>query len=247
MNTLFYILSANILISLLSFVGLITVSSAFFKSQKTTQLLVSFAAGVLLATAFLDILPEALEGMDPHRALFYAMLGMIGAFFMERSLLWYHHHHEDSHDIQPTTVLILIGDAVHNFIDGLAIAAAFLVSPALGVTTVIAIVAHEIPQELADFSILRHCGMNQRTALTWNFVSGLTAIVGGLVGFYVFQSSPSIIYGMLACTAGLFMYVSSADLIPELHQSGVRSGWFAQSAFFLLGIGFIFLAGQFAH
>ncbi len=239
MNTLFSILSANLLISLLSFVGIITVSTTFFKTKKATQLLIGFSAGVLLATAFLDILPEALDGIDAQHALSWAMMGMISAFFMERSLLWYHHHHEDSHDIQPTAFLILVGDAIHNFIDGLAIAASFLANPALGVTTVIAIIAHEVPQELADFSVLRHCGMDQRKALIWNFISGLTSIVGGLTGYYLFQSAPTSIYSMLAVTAGLFMYISSADLIPELHQSGVRSGWLAQSCMFLLGIGII--------
>lgn len=241
MSTLLSILSANILISLISFVGVLTVSSKFFKTKQATSILIGFSAGVLLATAFLDILPESLEGLATRSALTWAMIGIIGAFFMERSLLWYHHHHEDSHDIQPTAFLILIGDAIHNFIDGLAIAASFLASPLLGITTALAIIAHEVPQELADFSVLRHCGMNQQKALVWNFISGLTSIAGGILGYFFFQSAPTSIYNMLAITAGLFMYISSADLIPELHQSGVRSGWLAQSCMFLLGIGTIII------
>lgn len=235
MHTLVYILGANFVISCISLIGLITLSSQKIR-KSASALLVSFAAGVLLATAFLNTLPEALEGLEHTHALKYAMIGVIGSFLMERCLLWYHHHHEDSHDINPTSILVVFGDGIHNFVDGLAIAAAFIVDPILGITTTMAIAAHEIPQELADYSILRHCGLSRIKALLWNFASGLTAVLGGLIGYYLFQESFELVYVALAITAGIFIYVSAADLIPELHHSAARTGWIKQTGVFLVGV-----------
>jgi zinc and cadmium transporter len=240
MDLLLSIITANLLISLLSLAGVFTIALSFLKNEKASTMMVSFAAGVLLATAFLNILHEAIEGMNPADALSWAMFGVICAFLMERCLLWYHHHHEDSHNINPTSILVLAGDGVHNFIDGLAIAAAYIANPALGITATIAIAAHEIPQELADYSILRHCGLSQKHALLWNFLSGLAAVGGGIVGYYVFKESFDLVYYALAITAGIFMYVSLADLIPELHHSKTRSGWLMQTALFLIGVALVY-------
>lgn len=239
METLFLILGANFIISCISLAGLVALSSRFLNKGSST-ILVSFAAGVLLATAFLNIMPEALEGLSAFTSLSYVMYGVIGAFLMERSLLWYHHHHDDSHDINPTSILVLVGDGIHNFIDGMAIAAAFLVNPVLGVTTTLAIAAHEIPQELADYSVLRHCGLSRKKALLWNFLSGLTAIAGGLIGYFLFQESFHLVYVALSLTAGIFIYVSAADLIPELHHSAARAGWIKQTLVFLVGVALMY-------
>lgn len=205
-------------------------------------MMVSFAAGALLAAAFLNILPEALEGLETFTAMTWAMVGVVGAFLMERSLLWYHHHHDETHNINPTSLLVVFGDGIHNFIDGLAIAAAFLVHPVLGMTTTLAVAAHEIPQEIADYSILRHCGMTRKKALLMNFGSGLASVVGGLVGFYFLQDSTTMVYYALALAGGIFIYVSAADLIPELHHSQTREqGWILQTVMFIVGIVLIML------
>lgn len=244
MSLLSSIIATNIVISLISLIGLASISFKFLKKQSTSVLLVSFAAGVLLATAVLNILPEALEGLPTFVGLSWFMYGLIIAFFMERFLLWYHHHHDDTHDINPTASLVIAGDAIHNFIDGLTIAAAFLTHPTLGITTAVAIAAHELPQELADYSVLRHCGMSRKQALMWNFISALTAVLGGIIGFYLFQDSFILAHYALAVTAGILLYVAVADLIPELHHSDTKSGWALQSIVFVVGISLMFLLTQ---
>jgi zinc and cadmium transporter len=236
MNILVKIIVANTIISLISLTGVFALSFKNLNKKSVTGLLVSFAAGVLLATAVLNILPEALEGLPITTGLVWFMYGIICAFLLERFLLWYHHHHEDTHDINPTATLILIGDGIHNFIDGLAIAAAFVVNPVLGLTTTFAVAAHEIPQEIADYSILRHCGMSKQKALTWNLISALTAVVGGIVGFYLFKESFELVYFALALTAGIFLYVAAADLIPELHNHRTSNDWFPQTLLFIVGV-----------
>ena|SRR3989338_6083156 len=230
------IIAANIFVSLISFVGAVFFTWQSLRKTVHTLLLVSFAAGVLIATSFLDILPEALEELSIGDGLRWAMIGMIVAFLMERLLLWHHHHHEHDHDIHPSALLVLFGDGIHNFIDGLAIAASFIANPGLGIATTVAIAAHEIPQELADYSVLLHCGMTRKKALLWNLLSAFTAIVGGLVGYYFFRESTGFVSITLALTSGLFIYISAADLIPELHSPTSRKGWLGQTISFLLGI-----------
>ncbi|MFH1056949.1 MAG: ZIP family metal transporter, partial [Candidatus Micrarchaeota archaeon] len=172
------ILGATVLVSALSLVGIIFVVSK--SVGKYMGLLVSFAAGTLLAVAFLDILPEALEINES--ALTVALIGIISFFVLEKILFW-HHHHSKIH-YHPLTTLNLVSDGIHNFLDGTIIAAAFLQNTALGITTTIAVAAHEIPQEFGDYSVLIFGGMTQRRALFYNFLSALTAIVGALVMFY---------------------------------------------------------------
>jgi zinc and cadmium transporter len=176
---LFSIILGCVLISSISFLGSLTLLGRSVFKENYAASLVSFAAGVMLSAAFLDLLPEALE-QKPEPILFTAVFaGMIVFFFLERFVLWFHHNHA-AHGAQPTTILVLVGEGIHNFIDGVAIAATFLTSPALGLTTILAIAAHEIPQELADFSILTAGGMGKKKALWFNFLSGLTAIAGGI-------------------------------------------------------------------
>jgi len=238
-QTLFSIIAANFFISCISLIGLTLLSIKTRTNKNMSNYFVSFAAGVLLATAILNVLPESLEHLPIETALTWFMYGIIAAFLLERSLLWYHHHHEDTHDINPTSLLVIVGDGIHNMIDGLSIAAAFIVSPALGITTTIAIAAHEIPQEIADYSILRHCGMNNRKAIMWNFISALTAVAGGIIGFYLFKESFELLHYALAMTAGVFLYVSAADLIPELHHSHSSDSWLPQTMLFLAGVGVV--------
>lgn len=246
------IILANFIVSLISFVGLFFfIKQGTFKKRSVNNSLVSFAAGVMLSAAFVTILPEALEQGDAHEVLLYALLGMIFGFLLERFLLWYHHHHEDTHSFKPTAWLVLIGDSIHNFIDGLAIAATYIVNPGLGFATTIAIAAHEIPQEFADFSILLHCGLSKKKAIIFNFLSALTAIIGGIVGFYLLQHFAHIVPLALGVAAGIFIYVSAADLIPELHREskGAKSkSLLLQAIPFLLGtILMMFISQTYVH
>lgn len=241
MNIFFSILFSNIIISLISLVGLFTVFSKKLQSKDTVEIIVSFAAGVLLSSAFFSILVEALEQEEAHTVLLYTMVGMVLAFFMERFLLWHHHHHEDTQNIHPRAVLIIIGDAIHNFIDGLSIAATFIAAPTIGITTTLAIAAHEIPQEVADYSILRHSGLTAKQALKFNFFSALTSIIGGIVGFYFFGTFEHALPLALGFTAGIFIYVASADLIPALHDSHSTHKPIIPVLSFLIGIVMIYL------
>lgn len=244
---LFQIVAACFLVSLLSFVGIATVFKKSFLTQNNTNFFVSFAAGVMLTAAFFDILPEAFEHLDIHVGLQWVFWSIIGAFILEK-FLWHHHHHSDTHGTHPTTYLVLFGDALHNFVDGLAIAASFIASPALGVTTTIAIIAHEIPQEIADFSVLLHVGIQRKKALLLNFLSGLTSVVGGILGYYFLSQTEGFTHNILAVAGGIFIYIAAADLIPELHREQKNNNITSHIFPFLLGIALIILLSHtFVH
>ncbi len=186
-------------------------------------LLLSFAAGVLLATTFLELLPEAVErARGGHNVFIATLAAMIGFFFLERVLHGFHVH-EESHAV-PSRYLILVGDGVHNFIDGVAIAAAFAASPELGLATTLAVTVHEVPQELADFSILISGGFQLRTALVLNFLSGLTAMLGALLFWTVAGTLEHYLAWFMTATAGMFIYIAGSDLIPQVHHHRTAPG-----------------------
>ncbi|KKR71960.1 MAG: Zinc transporter, ZIP family protein [Microgenomates group bacterium GW2011_GWC1_41_8] len=239
MSPLFNSIIANIFVSLISLIGAIALFRNKLGSTQFISVLVSFAAGVMLGASFFDILPEAFEELDTTRVLTWTLTGIIVSFLLERFLLWHHHqhhHHEDAHDIKPSAYLVLFGDAIHNLVDGIAITASFLVSPAIGITTTIAIAAHEIPQELADFSILLHAGMKKNRALLYNFLTALTAVLGALTSYLFLSSFETFIPLALSFTAGMFIYIALADLIPDLHHSHGSYLNIAQSLPFIIGI-----------
>ncbi len=236
MNTFISIVAASLFVSSVALSGAVLFVWKRLLSEKVTAYLVSFAAGMLLATAFFDLLPEAAgENIEVAHVFFLTFLGIVVFFFLERFVLWFHHH-DEPHETKPSAVLILLGDALHNFIDGVAIAAAYLTSPSLGFTTTSAIVAHEVPQEIADFSVLIAGGMKKTRALFFNFLSGLTALAGAILGFYFLEGLEGVVPLALAFTAGMFIYIACADLIPDLHKEFKRQKNWAQSLPFILGI-----------
>jgi len=243
--TLFWVVFLNFLISLISLVGIFTITAKIASQGKLTCIFISFSAGVLLAAAFLNMLSEAIQ-VGGESVLIYALLGMVLGFMMERTVLWYHHHHDDTHNIQTSANLVLFGDSIHNFIDGVAIAATTVVSPIAGITTAIGIAAHEIPQEFADFMILKNAGYKNKKALIYNFISATFAILGGLVGFYFINQISGLLPLSLAITAGIFIYISAADLIPELHEDSHKNSKAEQLVPFFAGILLIFLISKFA-
>src|SRR3989338_8372539 len=218
MEVLYDILASVLAVSLLSFVGLVTLSIKKIILKRMLFLLVSFATGTLLAAAFLDLIPEAME-YEAANVMLFPLLGIMTFFLLEKSIHWHHHHAKK--EVHAFTYLNLIGDGFHNFIDGIVIAASFLHSPALGVTTTIAIIFHEIPQEIGDFSLLIHGGFSRAKALFFNFLSALTAVVGGVLGYFFISSLESALPCLLAYTAGHFIYIATVDLLPELvaHKS----------------------------
>jgi zinc and cadmium transporter len=236
-------LLATFLVSLIALLG-IRIAFASRHSPRRETLLLSFAAGVLLATAFLDLLPEAVEHSGGDGRVFVASLAaMIAFFFLERLLHGFHVHEGDPH-VAPGS-LVLIGDAVHNFVDGVAIAASFLADPRLGVATTLAVAVHEIPQEIADAALLLRSRFSRRSALAWNFACGLCSVVGAVAVFALRGPVEGHLAWFMTSTAGMFLYIAASDLIPELHHPEGGGSWLYTLPF-LAGVALIAALGQLA-
>ncbi|SMF94108.1 zinc and cadmium transporter [Methylomagnum ishizawai] len=206
---------------------------------------VSFALGALLSVAFLDLLPDALRevgagGGDTVMATVLA--GILGFFLLEKLLLWRHCHsdhcetHAEEHFHQPAGTLIVVGDGIHNFVDGVLIAAAFLTDIQLGVVTSLAVAAHEIPQELGDFAILLQSGYGRAKALLYNLLSSLATLVGGVLAYFGLEHLHGALPYILALAASSFVYIAVADLIPSLHRRTTAREAFQQVGLIALGI-----------
>jgi zinc and cadmium transporter len=239
--TLGWIVAASVVGGTLS-AGLAAVS--LFLRASWIPMLVSFAIGALLGAAFLEIIPHAFEHGDAHEAA-AAILGGIFVFFvLEKLLLWRHSHTEhfevhDPHDRGRSGALIIVGDTIHNFLDGLLIAAAFLQSTELGVIAAVAIIAHEIPQEVGDFLILLHSGYSRARALAMNLVSSFATLIGGLIGYFALQAVREFEATLLGFVAASMIYVAVADLIPGLHRRPELRDTAFQALLIALGIGAI--------
>lgn len=183
--------------------------------------LVGFSVGVLLAAALLDLLPEAAELLDPHQAGLVLLLGILLFFALEKTALWRHDHAHAGHAHPrhaPVGLMIVVGDGLHNFVDGVLIAAAFLQDTALGVATATAVIAHEVPQEVGDFMVLLAAGYGRARALLMNLLSSLASVLGGLLGWATLQGASDAIPYALALAAASFIYIAVADLVPLLQQ-----------------------------
>ena len=215
-------------------------------------ILVSFAIGALLGAAFLEILPQAFESGDAHEVAIAVLGGIFGFFVLEKLLLWRHCHteHCEVHDQHSTAndhgrsgALIIVGDTVHNFVDGMLIAAAFLQSTELGIVTAVAIIAHEIPQEVGDFLILLHSGYTRMRALAMNVLSSTATIVGGVIGYFSLQFLEAFQPTLLGIVAASMIYVAVADLSPGLHRRPELRDTASQALLIALGIGAIAMVG----
>jgi zinc and cadmium transporter len=214
-------------------------------------LLVSYAIGALLGAAFLEIIPHAFaHGHSSHVAL-AILLGILGFFVLEKLVLWRHCHHDhcEAHDAHPPAhdhgrsgLLILIGDTFHNFVDGILIAAAFMQDTQLGLVTALAIIAHEIPQELGDYSVLCHSGYSRKKALLFNLLSSLATLIGGLIAYAALSKLVGWIPYILAVAAASMIYVAVADLIPGLHKRTELKATLQQAILISLGVLTILLA-----
>ncbi|MFP4645719.1 MAG: ZIP family metal transporter [Candidatus Woesearchaeota archaeon] len=208
------IIIATLVVSLISFVGLFTLSK---RIKPYLHYLVSFAAGSLLAAAFFGLIPRALHDAGHEIALVAVLGGILLFFLVERYIHWHHCGHKDC-DEKPAGVLILAGDFIHNFIDGVLLAGAFLLDFATGLVATISVIAHEIPQEIGDFSVLLHSGFSRLKALKLNFLSALSAVLGGIIGYFALDSVRGAIPYAVAIAAGGFIYISLTDIVPSLHQ-----------------------------
>lgn len=253
MTTLSYILAACVAGSLLSLA--IAAVVALRVRARWIPTLVSFAVGALLGVVFLDLLPHLFEETkDPGRTAGFILGGILAFFLLEKLLLWRHHHHGEeahgdgtpdahgsAHDHGRSGWMIVIGDSFHNFTDGVIIASAFLADLRLGVVTALAIIAHEIPQEIGDFLVLLHSGFSKRAALVANGLSGLATVVGALIGYFALSTVQEWIPEILAIAAASMIYVAVADLIPGLHRRTAIGETLTQVTFIALGVGSIWL------
>ncbi|MDX1419725.1 MAG: ZIP family metal transporter, partial [Rubricoccaceae bacterium] len=258
-----YAIGSVLLVSLVSLAGVFTLSLGRARLEKVIFLLVSFAVGAMLAGALLHLIPRAYDqlGNGPLTGGL-VIAGVLGFFVLEKFLHWRHqhgdpealegatggvhaphgHHHARP---EPFAAMNLVGDAAHNFIDGMIVAAAYLVSVPAGVVTTLAVMLHEIPQEIGDFGVLVYGGYSPRRALLYNFLSGLTAVLGAVIALVVGARVEGFADGLLPVTAGAFLYVAGSDLIPELNrrhsQSAAKSAW--QLVMMVLGVGVMLLPG----
>ena len=236
-------------VSLLSFVGIVFVVRNW-KEQAELRA-VAFAAGVLLATTYLDLLPEALEhAAGDASVLAAALAAMVAFYYLERLIHGSHQHHgEESHTGHHTAsrYFILVGDGIHNFIDGVAIAASFIVSPELGILTTLAVAAHELPHEVGDYAILVRSGYTRLRALFYNFLSGLTAVVGAAAVFAAGDLVEANLAWFIAAVAGMFLYIAAANLIPELHHQRVKGRFIYGLPFFAGVIVIVLLTTYLPH
>ncbi|RQO57365.1 ZIP zinc transporter [Paucibacter sp. KBW04] len=249
--TLFYIVLATFSGGLLSV--LIAASLTVSLLGRIVKNLVSLSTGVLLATALLHVLPEAFESKASPHALFMVLLGGLMFFFLLEKVELYrhthhhegdghhHHHHFDAEQAGRGGLSVLVGDSIHNFCDGIIIAAAFLADPHLGLVTSLAIVAHEIPQEVGDYIVLLNAGFSRRKALLFNAISGLAAVAGGVLGYFVVGPWEALFPYLLVAASSSFVYVAVADLIPQLQRRLPWRDTVLQLAWLAAGIGLVIL------
>lgn len=239
MDNIIPILCSVIAVSLIAFIGIIFIGLKEKALTRILTALVGFASGTLLGDAFLHLLPEAIsENASAQNVMlvpFYCVIAGIISFFALEKFFYWRHCHEKECPTHTFVYLNLIGDGIHNFIDGMIIAATFMVSFEVGFATTLAVVFHEIPQEISDFGILVYGGLAKRKALTYNFVSAVTAVLGALIAYFL-TATQNIQTVLIPFAAGGFIYIAATDLMPELHKKSQASTSLIQLITILLGI-----------
>ena len=239
MDALIWALGATGIVSLASVLGIVTLALKGKLLKKILLLMVAFSAGALMGGAFLHLIPEAAEGAEGLSVFLYVIMGFSLFFIIERVLHW-RHCHEGKCDVHTFTYMNLIGDSIHNFIDGLVIAASFVASVPLGISTTFAILAHEIPQEVGDFGVLIYGGFTKAKALLFNFLTALTAILGAFIGYFLADISGQFTVLLIPFAAGGFIYIAASDLVPELHKEANIHRSLFSFLFFIMGIAFMY-------
>ncbi|MDD2679329.1 MAG: ZIP family metal transporter [Candidatus Omnitrophica bacterium] len=241
-----WILISTFFISIISLIGVITLAIKDKLLHKIIFYLLGFSAGALIGGAFLHILPEAIERLNAAVVFYYVILGIVLFFLMERYFHW-RHCHEGHCSIHAFTYLNILGDALHNFFDGIMIAVSFTVSFSMGLATTVAIILHEIPQEMGDFGVLVYGGFTRKKALFFNFISALTAVIGALTGYFIADLAHGFTNFVMPLTAGGFIYIATSDLIPEIHKESNQKKATLAFVAFLCGIIFMWLVKQLLH
>jgi zinc and cadmium transporter len=239
-----FALGSVAVVSAVSLVGVFTLSLNEAVLRKYVFTLVSLAVGALLGDAFIHLIPEAFEEFEGGIEAPLAVIGGVLAFFiLEKVMHWHHHHHSPDEECvsAPTGPMILVADGVHNFIDGLIIGSSYLVGIEVGIATTLAVVLHEIPQEIGDFGVLVHSGYGVRKALWLNALSSLTAVAGVFIAIVAGAASELFALWLLPFAAGGFIYIAMSDLVPELHKTKEGSHSALQIAAVIIGVGAMLL------
>lgn len=251
MSILAYIILFTFIGSIGSLIGGIILLTKEKNAIKISHFLSAFAAGAMLATAFFDLLPEALEETEHTggevNVFLWTFLGFIIFFLLERSIHWLHHHQSDDKfssgkNLKSVIPLVILGDSMHNFIDGVVIAATFMVSIPLGIVTSFAVAAHEIPQEIGDFGIMLKAGLKRAKVLWINIASAAVAMVGAILTYVMGDSLESLLPVFLSLAAGFFIYIAASDLIPEIHNEEKREVALIETFVLLLGAAVVWFA-----
>lgn len=264
MSTLTWIVATTFLGGLLSV--LLAGAFAFAARPAWVPRLVSFAVGTLLGAVFLEVLPHALEHGPAESVATSVLVGLLVFFVLEKLVLWRHchhetcevhgleshehqheHHHGHDHGHKRAGLMILVGDTFHNFVDGILIAGAFLADTQLGIVTAMAIIAHELPQELGDFLVLLHSGYSKARAMFFNLLSSFAMVAGGLLGYVALEGMAELTPYLLGIAASSMIYVAVADLIPGLHKRPELSATLEQVLLIIAGIGLIGFIGHLGH
>jgi len=240
MNTFIYILISTFIISLVSLVGVFTLSLKAKYLKRILLSLVSLSAGALIGGAFLHLIPESLEKESGLNLFIIVLIGFTIFFLIEKLLHW-RHCHLNKCTIHTFTQMNLIGDGIHNFIDGLIIAASFVADIRLGIVTGLAVALHEIPQEIGDFGVLVYGGYKKSKALFLNFICALTAVIGGVIGYFLSSYSESVLFFLLPFAAGGFIYIAASDLMPEMRKETSLKKLLINFGIFILGILIMYL------
>ena len=237
-NIILYTLLSVFLVSIVSLIGIVTISIRTTKLKKWLIYLISFAAGALLGDTFIHLIPEIAQNGLALSTSLLILLGILLFFILEKGIHWQHCHEPISKKhMHPFAYTNLIGDGLHNFIDGAIIAASYIVSIPAGIATTIAVLLHEIPQEIGDFAVLIHAGFTKPKALALNFLSAIIAFIGAFIVFWLGSTFTDIEKILIPIAAGGFLYIASSDLIPEIHKhSSKLSQSLLQLLFFIIGI-----------
>ncbi|MBU4480105.1 ZIP family metal transporter [Patescibacteria group bacterium] len=244
MSTLLYIITASILESLVSLTGIFFIFIGYSRFKHLLPNLLSFSVGTFLAVIFFEILPEAVELADMKIVSFFILFGFLFFFLFSRFLQWYHHHEGrccEHESIKVGGYLVLAGDFVHNFIDGIIIALAFMADTRVGIVTTVAVLAHEFPQEASDFFVMLNSGFSKKKALFMNFLVSLSTLAGALLAYFLARNADILIGPALGIVAGNFLYLSMSDLIPELESIKEKNGTAMQFLMIVLGIVLIYV------
>jgi zinc and cadmium transporter len=240
MSPLVWIIGSTVFVSLISLIGVFTLALREKYLEKILLTLVALASGALMGGAFIHLLPEAIEKTDGQPVFLWVLVAFVAFFIVEKVFQWRHCHKEKC-DVHTFGHMTLLGDGVHNFIDGLIIAAAFVESTGLGIVVTAVVVLHEVPQEIGDFGTLLYSGFKKRRALFMNFLSGVTAVAGGVIGYFWASSSENFINILIPFAAGGFIYIGASDLLPEIRKTTKIKESVGTMVMFILGIAVIYL------